>query len=78
MYLNQLPRDMDQDEFLEIASEHGKVLSHELWREGSYKCGWVEYGSKSEATLAVEELDDRRMLEWHMRLKAYMYSHPVG
>lgn len=73
VYLSQLPRDMEEDELQEIAAEYGKVLQYELHREGAYKCGWVEYASKREAEAAVNELDDRRMNEWNMRLQAYMY-----
>lgn len=73
VYLSQLPRDMEEDELQEIAAEYGKVLAHELHREGAYKCGWVEYASKSEAEAAVGELDDRRMDDWTMRLQAYLY-----
>jgi len=73
VYLSQLPRDMEEDELQEIAAEYGKVLQYELHREGAYKCGWVEYASKREAEEAVNELDDRRMNEWTMRLQAYMY-----
>lgn len=73
VYLSQLPRDMEEDELQEIAAEYGKVLQYELHREGAYKCGWVEYGRKREAEVAISELDDRRMNEWNMRLQAYMY-----
>lgn len=73
VYLSQLPRDMEEDELKAITNEYGKVLQHELHREGAYKCGWVEYAIKSEAEKAVAELDDRRMDSWAMRLQAYMY-----
>lgn len=76
VYLSQLPRDMDEDELLEVASEYGEVLSHSLERQGAYKFGYVEYKRKSEAKIATQELDDRQMQGWHMRLQAYMY--PTG
>merc|ERR1719510_531609 len=71
VYLSQLPRDFEEDELMDITSEYGKVLASELHREGAYKCGWVEYATKAEA--AVNELDERRMDEWNMRLQAYLY-----
>uniref|UniRef100_A0A7R9ZVS6 RRM domain-containing protein n=2 Tax=Pyrodinium bahamense TaxID=73915 RepID=A0A7R9ZVS6_9DINO len=73
VYLSQLPRDMEDDEFQEIVAEYGEILQYELHREGAYKCGWVEYASKGEAEAALSELDDRRMDDWNMRLQAYMY-----
>lgn len=73
VYLSQLPEDMDEIEFKEITGEYGKVLKHELHRESSYKCGWVEYALQAEAEKAVKALDDRRMDEWQLRLQAYMY-----
>jgi len=73
IYLSQLPRDMEEDEFTEIVAEYGEILQYELHREGAYKCGWVEYASKGEAEAALSELDDRRMDDWNMRLQAYMY-----
>eukprot|EP00404_Azadinium_spinosum_P062072 CAMPEP_0180711620 /NCGR_PEP_ID=MMETSP1038_2-20121128/10948_1 /TAXON_ID=632150 /ORGANISM="Azadinium spinosum, Strain 3D9" /LENGTH=187 /DNA_ID=CAMNT_0022743855 /DNA_START=18 /DNA_END=582 /DNA_ORIENTATION=+ len=71
--LSHLPRDMEPDELQEIAAEFGKVLKKELHREGAYKCGWVEYASKAEAKAAVNELNDRRVDDWHLTLEAYMY-----
>lgn len=71
--LSQLPRDMEEDEFVEIIADYGAALEHELHREGSYKCGWVEYATKDEAAAAVAALNERRMDEWHLRLQAYMY-----
>lgn len=76
VYLSQLPRDMEEDELMEVASEYGEVLSHSLERQGAYKFGWVTYAKKSEAETAIQELDDRQMQGWHMRLQAYMY--PTG
>lgn len=76
VYISQMPRDMDEDEFLEVASEYGQTLSHSIERQGTYKFGWVEYASKSEALNAIQELDDREMQGWHLRLQAYMY--PTG
>jgi len=73
VYLSQLPRDLAEDELMDITSEYGKVLASELHREGAYKCGWVEYATKAEAETAVHELDERRMDEWNMRLQAYLY-----
>lgn len=73
VYLSQLPRDMEEDEFQEIVAEYGAILQYELHREGAYKCGWVEYASKAEAEAALSELDDRRMDDWNMRLQAYIY-----
>merc|ERR1712012_638183 len=61
VYLSQLPQDMEDSELQKIANDYGAVLQHELHREGAYKCGWVEYASKSEAEIAVKELNDRRM-----------------
>jgi len=73
VHLSQLPRDMEVEELKEIAGTYGKVLAHELHRESSYKCGWVEYATKAEAEAAVHDLDERRMEEWSMRLQAYLY-----
>lgn len=73
MHLTQLPRDMEEDELLDITSEYGKVLGSEIHREGAYKCAWVEYGARKEAEVAVHELDERRMDDWGMRIQAYLY-----
>jgi len=73
VHLSQLPRDFEEDELMDITSQYGKVLASELHREGAYKCGWVEYATKAEAEAAVNELDERRMDEWSMRLQAYLY-----
>lgn len=73
VHLSQLPRDMDEDELQEIANDFGKVLKYELHQERSYKFGWVEYASKKEALRAVNDLDDRRVDDWSMRIQAYMY-----
>jgi len=73
VYVSQLPRDMDVEEFLEVASQFGQVLSHSLERQGTYKFGFAEYASKDEARAAIQELDDREMQGWHLRLQAYLY-----
>jgi len=73
LHLSQLPRDMEEDELLEIAGDFGDVLTHELHREGAYKCGWVEYATKEEAAEAQRSLHERRVDDWDMRLQAYLY-----
>ena len=64
---------MDEAEFAGITGAYGSVLQQELHKEGSYKCGWVEYASQSEAEACVAELDEREMDEWSLKLQAYMY-----
>eukprot|EP00927_Polykrikos_kofoidii_P053348 TRINITY_DN4775_c0_g1_i2.p1 TRINITY_DN4775_c0_g1~~TRINITY_DN4775_c0_g1_i2.p1 ORF type:complete len:422 (+),score=61.58 TRINITY_DN4775_c0_g1_i2:47-1312(+) len=66
----QLPVDMEDDELIEIASDYGQVLAHGIWKEGKQKCGWLEYATMQEANTCLQELDDRRMDMWDMRIRA--------
>lgn len=70
LMLADLPADMDKEELLDIASEYGKILSHDMWRKGDSQSASVEYGSMSEASNACKELDDRRIEGWAKRITA--------
>jgi len=61
---------MEDDELVELTSDYGTVLRHDLWKDRDTKCGWVEYSTGKEARRCLEELDDRRMDDWHLRIKA--------
>merc|ERR1712232_491560 len=64
VYVSQLPLDMDADELNAVSSEFGTVVAHEIWRESTYKCGWIEYPTKKEASAVVEAMDKRTMEDW--------------
>jgi len=68
----KLPKDMEADELLEICEEYGQVINHELNSEMLSKSAWVEYKTIEEAKAAIEQLDDRRMQDWDMRIRAYL------
>jgi len=70
--------DMEEDELLDISADFGRVLGHSLWQERGQKCGWLEYGSMEEAKTAFEALDNRRMVDWHMRVKALLNDSAVS
>lgn len=65
---------MDEEEFQELTSKYGKVLDHHLGKDpdGKFKTGWVEYGNRSSAENAVNELNNRRMDDWNMRLQVFI------
>ena len=69
---------MDDEELQDIASVYGDVLQQELHKEGSYKCGWVEYATKKEALACVGELNEREMDEWSLMIQAYCYPGGHG
>jgi len=63
---------MEADELHDIATKYGRVLEYDIWREGSSKRGWVEFGTRREANRAIDELDNRRMEDWNLCLEAYI------
>eukprot|EP00929_Paragymnodinium_shiwhaense_P042971 TRINITY_DN22153_c0_g1_i1.p1 TRINITY_DN22153_c0_g1~~TRINITY_DN22153_c0_g1_i1.p1 ORF type:complete len:463 (-),score=70.59 TRINITY_DN22153_c0_g1_i1:1191-2579(-) len=68
----QLPPDMEPEEFLDFARDFGTVLGHDLWKEGKQRCGWLEYATTAEARRCVQEMHDRHIEDWPVKLKAMM------
>lgn len=69
--VENLPRDMQEDELLEIASGFGYVTSYDLRTAGRSKTAVLDFRSTDEALKAVEELDDREIEGWEMKVKAF-------
>lgn len=72
--LENLPSDMAGDELAEICQEFGEVQSYDLWNSGRAKHGLVEFRTREGAQRAIQELNDRQIQEWDMRLKAFFSS----
>lgn len=68
--VENLPLDMQEDELLEIASGFGYVTSYDLRKTGASKTAVLDFRSTDEALKAVEELDDREIEGWDLKVKA--------
>jgi len=65
----QLPADFEEDELLEVATDFGRVISHDLWSEKNQMCAMVEYETREQALAALGQIHNRKMEGWHMLLK---------
>lgn len=67
---------MEEDELEAFAVDFGKLLKFELklHKQGTYKCGWLEYATLAEGQACVRQLNNRRMDGWPHRLQASISS----
>lgn len=77
--VKNLPPDMKQKELMGIGTAYGHVRRVEIWAaeksdDGSDrgKVGLLEYRLREEAERALDDLDERRIDGWDMRMKADM------
>ncbi|KAG6865521.1 hypothetical protein C0991_001842 [Blastosporella zonata] len=63
IFVNNLPRDMRQDEFKHLVSKHGTVISAKMPVNREGKCvgyGFVSYADPTEARRAIDALHDSK------------------
>ena len=63
-----MPNDMTIPELHSITSDYGDVMSIDLWDEKDSKTAVIEYVCEKDAVKALNELDNRRMMDWNKRL----------
>ena len=66
--MRHLPDDITAYELRSLTSEHGEIMSIDLWVEKNTKTAVIEYAAEENVKRAHEEFNGRRMTEWHMKL----------
>ena len=68
LVMRHLPDDITAYELRSLTSEHGEIMSIDLWVEKNTKTAVIEYAAEENVKRAHEEFNGRRMTEWHMKL----------
>ena len=69
-----LPLDMGSEEFSDLMSTYGSTSDRRMWSEQGYRCGFVRFRRLEEAEKARDELHHRRIQDWDMKLKCYLWD----
>ena len=72
MVIENMPNDMEVVELWELVEAFGKIVEIEVGDpQNGCKKGTVVYEKEDAQITAIDELDGRKMEDWHLRLKCY-------